>query len=67
MFSIWEILDSAGWAMDMKIKKQLENLGTRAVFKRIAITKEQLKRFHLEHLTNPDTKIVKKFSNPKYD
>jgi 5S rRNA maturation endonuclease (ribonuclease M5) len=58
-------LDPAGWAMDKKIKKQLENLGTRAVFKRIAVTKKQLKQFHLEHLTNPDTKIIKKFSNPK--
>ena len=25
---------------------------------------EQLKRFHLEHLTNPDPRIIKKFSNP---
>lgn len=52
-------LDPSGWAMDKKIKTQLEDLGTRAVFKRIAVTKEQIKENHLEQFTNPDPEIIK--------
>ena len=51
--------------MDKKIKTQLEDLGTRAVFKRIAVTKEQIKQYHLEQFTNPDPEIIKRFKNPK--
>ena len=49
--------------MDKKIKTQLEDLGTRAVFKRIAVTKEQIKQYHLEQFTNPDPEIIKRFKN----
>jgi hypothetical protein len=59
-------LDPSGWAMDKKIKMELAKyLGTRATFKRIGITKEQIRKYHLEHLTNPDPNIIKKYKNPK--
>jgi hypothetical protein len=64
-------LDPSGWAMDKKIIQELGILhilgesGTRATFKRIGITEEQLDKYNLRHLTNPDPKVIKKFSNPK--
>jgi hypothetical protein len=64
-------LDPSGWAMNKKIKQELGILhilgesGTRATFKRIGITEEQLDKYNLRHLTNPDPKVIKKFSNPK--
>jgi hypothetical protein len=59
-------LDPSGWAMDKKIENQLhQHLGTRATFKRIGITEEQLDKYNLRHLTNPDPRIIKKFKNPR--
>ena len=68
--NIWVLylgdLDPSGWAMDKKITSQLhKNLGTRATFKRIGVTEEQLDKYNLRHLTNPDPKIISKFRNPK--
>ena len=37
----------------------------RATFKRIGVTEQQLDKYRLRHLTNPDPKITKKFHNPK--
>jgi len=59
-------LDPSGWAMDKKITAQLRKyLGSRATFKRIGVTREQLKKYGLEDLTNPDPKLIKRFKNPK--
>ena len=59
-------LDPSGWAMDQKIKGLLrKHLGTRVTFKRVGVTENQLDTYNLRHLTNPEPKIIKKFSNPK--
>ena len=59
-------LDPSGWAMDKKITAQLRKyLDACATFKRIGVTREQLKKYNLEHLTNPDPRLIKKFKNPR--
>jgi hypothetical protein len=64
-------LDPAGWAMDKKITQELRKMdletkdGTRTTFKRIGVTEEQLDKYNLKHLTNPDPAVIKKFSNPR--
>ena len=52
--------------MDKKITAQLRKyLDACATLKRIGVTREQLKKYNLEHLTNPDPRLIKKFKNPR--
>ena len=50
--------DPSGLRMDENLKKELSDSGIE--FKRIAITKPQIREFNLQHLTDPDTKTLEK-------
>jgi hypothetical protein len=68
-------LDPMGWDMDRKAREDLERETNEAlsheelidekgesrfVFKRIAVTKQQIKKYKLTHLMHPDTDTLKK-------
>ena len=52
--------DPTGLRMVQNLKKNLEGENERIHFEHIAITKEQIAQYGLEHLTNPDTAVLAK-------
>lgn len=55
--------DPSGSAMDRSLARDLNNaLGTEHTFERIALTKQQIKDFGLEHLKNPDPEVLNKLN-----
>lgn len=60
-------LDPSGWAMDNHYKKEIDTeFGNHRVqFKRIAVTKDQIGKYGLEKLTNPDPAVITKLKKNK--
>jgi hypothetical protein len=55
--------DPSGSKMVKKLKEMLEEHGIE--FKNVAITKEQIRRFHLEHLKNTDPVVLAKLKRDR--
>ena len=50
--------DPTGLRMVLNLRRDLSDIGV--LFIHVAITKEQITEFHLEHLTNPDPAVMEK-------